>query len=235
MVGESIVVRLVLCMSVLISLLLTSSAQTCKSQTFTNNKVFTSCSDLPHLSSYLHWTYNQSTGKLDLAFRHSQITAPDRWVAWAINPDNNLNSAMIGAQALVAISQSSGAPTVYTSSIASYSTQLAEGNISYAHSGLSATRENSEITIYAILTLPMGTTSLVHLWQDGPLSGSTPQIHNTSSSNLQAKQNLHLLSGSAPTPAPAPAGSNVPSLSNRINVAAIHVLTTLSVVACILY
>ncbi|KAL2341371.1 hypothetical protein Fmac_009311 [Flemingia macrophylla] len=213
MVGDLTLVRLVLAMSLLSSLLLTSSAQTaCSSQTFTNNKVFTSCRDLPHLTSYLHWTFDQSTGKLELAFRHSGITQADRWVSWAINPNNNQNSAMIGAQALVAISQSSGAPTVYTSSISGYSTQLPEGNISYAHSGLSATRENSEITIYATLTLPNGTTTLVHLWQDGPLSGSTPQSHATASANLQSKESLDLLSGSSQ------AGSSGGSLRRRRNV-----------------
>nr|KYP62705.1 Auxin-induced in root cultures protein 12 [Cajanus cajan] len=188
--------RLVLAMCALSSLLLTTSAQTCKNQTFTNNKVFTSCRDLPHLTSYLHWTYEESTGKLEMAFRHGGINATDRWVAWGINPNNNLNSAMVGAQALVAISQSGGAPRVYTSSIAGYSTQLAEGNISYANSGLTGTRQDSEITIYATLTLPNGTTTLVHLWQDGPLSASTPQPHSMATSNLQAKETLDLLSGS---------------------------------------
>ncbi|TKY72240.1 integral to membrane [Spatholobus suberectus] len=209
MVGR---LRLVLAISVLSCLLLTSSAQTCKSQTFNNNKVFTSCSDLPHLTSYLHWTYDQATGKLDMAFRHAGITQTDRWVAWAINPNNDLTKAMNGAQALVAISQSGGTPTAYTSPIAGYQTQLAEGTISYNHTALSATRQNGEITIYASLTLPSGTTNLVHLWQDGPLSGSTPQIHSTSSSNTQAKESLDLVSGTSQ------AGSSGSSLRRRRNV-----------------
>lgn len=206
--------RLVLAICVLCCVFLTSSAQnTCQGKTLTNNKIYTSCRDLPHLTSYLHWNYDQNTRQLDLAFRHSGITSTNRWVSWAINPNNDLNSAMIGAQALVAIPQSSGAPRAYTSSISGYGTQLAEGNISYPHSGLTATYENNEVTIYATLTLPSGTTSLVHLWQDGPLSGSTPQAHDTSSSaNLQSKESLDLLSGASQ------AGSSGNSLRRRRNV-----------------
>jgi len=117
---------------------------------------------------------------------------------------------MIGAQALVAISESGGAPRVYTSSIPGYSTQLAEGDISYPHSGLTATRQNSEITIYATLTLPNGTTNLVHLWNDGPVSASTPSMHSTA--NTQSKESLNLLSGASQ------AGSSGDSLRRRRNV-----------------
>ena len=198
MVRKLVVVRLVLAISVLSSLLLTTSAQTaCKGQAFTENKVFTTCRDLPHLSSYLHWTFDQATGKLDIAFRHTGISGTDKWVAWAINPSNNLNSAMTGAQALVAIIPSSGAPNAYTSSIQNPGTTLAEGAISYNHSGLTATHQNTEVTIYATLTLPSGTTTLVHLWNDGPVSSGTPAMHAMTSSNTQSKESLDLLSGSS--------------------------------------
>ncbi|KAK7332404.1 hypothetical protein VNO80_29155 [Phaseolus coccineus] len=212
MVGKLMVVRLVLAVSVLSSLLLTTSAQsqTCESQTFTENKVFATCRDLSHLSSYLHWTYDQASGKLDIAFRHTGISATDRWVSWAINPNNDLSSSMMGAQALVAISESGGAPRAYTSSIQGYTTQLAEGNISYPHSGLTATRQNSEITIYATLTLQNNITNIVHLWNDGPLSSSIPSMHSTA--NTQSKESLDLLSGASQ------AGSSGDSLRRRRNV-----------------
>ncbi|RDY02670.1 Cytochrome b561 and DOMON domain-containing protein, partial [Mucuna pruriens] len=208
MVGKSLVVAI----CVLSSLLLTSSAQTCKNQTLNSNKMYATCRDLPQLNSYLHWTYDQATGKLDMAYRHTGITATDRWVAWAINPNNNLNSAMVGAQALVAVSQSGGAPKAYTSSISGYNTQLAQGSISYPFSNLTSTRQSSEITIYATLTLPTGTTNLVHLWNDGPLSGSTPGMHAQDNSNTQSKESLNLLSGSSQ------AGSSGNSLRRRRNV-----------------
>ncbi|KAE9609529.1 hypothetical protein Lal_00006268 [Lupinus albus] len=192
--------RAVLLLSVLSCVLLTSSyavAQTCRSHSFSNNNVFATCRDLPQLTSYLHWTYDQNSGKLDIAFRHDGITSTDRWVAWAINPKNVLDPAMIWAQAVVAILQSNGTTRVYTSSIGSTTTQLQEGSISYDVTGLSATYENNEVTIFATLTLPNGTTSLVHLWQDGALSSSSsiPQQHYQNPSHLSSKETLDLVSG----------------------------------------
>ncbi|KAK7292463.1 hypothetical protein RIF29_08244 [Crotalaria pallida] len=188
-------VVLLLLLPVLSCVVLTSYAQTCSSHIFSNNKVYATCRDLPQLTSYLHWSYDQATGELDIAFRHGGITSTDSWVAWAINPNNVLDPAMIGAQALVAIPQSSGSTRAYTSSIANTRTQLQEGNISYPVSGLSATYQNNEVTIFATLTLPNGTTSLVHLWQDGALSTSIPQQHYQNPSHLSSKETLDLISG----------------------------------------
>ena len=115
MVGKLLVMRLVLVIYMLSTVILKSSAQACKNKTFNDNKVFAKCRDLPQSSSYLYWTYDQATGKLDMTFTHAGITAPERWVT------------------------------------TNYSTHLEEGNISYPHSGLAATRQNNEITIYAIL------------------------------------------------------------------------------------
>jgi hypothetical protein len=190
--------RLALALCILSSVVLTSSAQTCKNQTFSNNKKFTTCRDLPQLTAYLHWSYDQPSGKLDIAFRHGGITSTNRWVAWAINPSNTLDPAMVGAQALVAIPQSSGSPKAYTSSIADTRTQLQEGSIRYPVSGFSATYQNNEVTIFATLTLPNGTTSIVHVWQDGiTTSDSTPQEHSHESSHSNSKEVLDLVSGTS--------------------------------------
>ncbi|KAL5066373.1 hypothetical protein RYX36_028110 [Vicia faba] len=190
--------RLTLALCVLSSVFLTSSAQTCKNQTFSNNKVFTTCRDLPQLTSYLHWSYDQPSGKLDIAFRHVGITSTNRWVAWAINPSNTIDPAMVGAQALVAIPQANGSPKAYTSSIANTLTTLQEGAISYPISGFSATYQNSEVTIFATLTLPNGTTSLVHVWQDGVLTSSgSPQEHSHESSHQNSRELLDLVSGTS--------------------------------------
>ncbi|CAI8614942.1 unnamed protein product [Vicia faba] len=85
--------------------------------------------------------------KLDIAFRHAGITSNDKWFSWAINPNDDLTSSMNGGQALVAITQSSGSLRAYTSSIMNFGTKLAESNISYSHSKLSATHANGEAAI----------------------------------------------------------------------------------------
>ncbi|RDX63969.1 Cytochrome b561 and DOMON domain-containing protein, partial [Mucuna pruriens] len=188
--------KLVLGLLVLSFVFETSLAQTCRNQTL-SNRVFATCRDLPELSAYLHWTYERASGKLEIAFQHAGITSTSRWVAWAINPGNNPDQAMIGAQALVAIPQSSGGPRVYTSSIANTNTQLEEGPIRYPVSGLTATYQNNQVTIFATLTLPNDTTSVLHVWQDGPVSGSTPQEHSHESSHQNSREILDLLSGSS--------------------------------------
>ncbi|KAJ1428672.1 DOMON domain [Sesbania bispinosa] len=121
-----------------------------------------------------------ATGNLDIAFRHPKITSTNRWVAWAINPKNDIDRAMPGAQALVVVVPQK--PILPPS--------LEQGNITYPITGLRATYQNNEVTIFATLTLPKSTKSLVHLWQDAPLSGSTPQAHDTEYDNTHSKETI---------------------------------------------
>ncbi|PON90234.1 Cytochrome b561 and DOMON domain-containing protein [Trema orientale] len=188
------ITRLVVLLSVFSTLFLSSSAQTCNSYSFSGNQAFTNCMDLPVLSSFLHWNYVQSTGKLQMAYRHTAVSS-NTWVSWAINP-NSLSSAMPGAQALVAVPQSGGAPKVYTSPIQGYQTSLAEGNLSYEVTGLTASYQNNEMIIFATWSLPTTTTKINQVWQAGPVSGTTLGAHSTTNSaNLNSKSALDLVSG----------------------------------------
>ncbi|XVF22395.1 hypothetical protein REPUB_Repub12eG0168600 [Reevesia pubescens] len=187
--------RLALSLSLFMYLIIPSYAQTCSNHAFSSNRVFKSCSDLPVLSSFLHYNYD-SSGKLEIAYRHTGITS-SRWVAWAINPTSK---GMVGSQALVAYQQTDGRMRVYTSPITQYQTQLREGNLSFDVSDLSATYANNEIIIFATLGLSNnGTTSLNQVWQEGALSGNTPQMHTTSGANIQSMGTLNILSGEAGT------------------------------------
>ncbi|GAV70164.1 DUF568 domain-containing protein, partial [Cephalotus follicularis] len=91
---------------------------TCSSQTFTNNNLYTHCLDLPTLTSYLHFTYDESNTTLSITF----IATPSKsngWIAWAINPTR---TGRVGAQSLVAYKDSStAAMTVKTYNISLYS------------------------------------------------------------------------------------------------------------------
>lgn len=182
--------KLVLLVSVLSSVYLTSSAQKCKEFVFPNQKVFANCTDLSQ-SSYIHWTSDPWSVKI--AFRHSGITLIDRWVAWGINANNNMNTSMIGAQVIVVKPQLSGAPKLYATHIGSYHTHLEEGDFLYPYDHLEATYQNNEVTIYGTFGLPKGTTSLVHLWQDGPLVGSVPHRHELDDAHLHSKAVLNLI------------------------------------------
>ncbi|XP_042477406.1 cytochrome b561 and DOMON domain-containing protein At5g47530-like [Macadamia integrifolia] len=180
----------VLLLFVLISLFLSSSAQTCSSYTFSSGKSFSKCSDLPVLNSYLYWTYYPSTGTADIAYRHTGVSS-SRWVAWAINPGSK--AQMVGAQALVAYKHSNGSILAYTSSISSYETTLQQSSLSFSVSNISAELVSNVMIIYATVKLP--STTVNHLWQDGPVSGNSPTSHQTSGNNLASAGSMNFLSG----------------------------------------
>ena len=183
--------ELVLSLSVLMSMIFSSTAQSCKSYALSSNKTFRACNDLPYLNSYLHWNYDSSSNKLQIAYRHTGITS-SRWVAWAINPTS---TGMAGSQALVAYQQTDGTMRAYTSPISSYQTSLQEGKLSFDVSDLSATLANNEIIIFATIGLSNTSTTVNHVWQDGAVSGNATQVHATSGANVQSMGTLNLLSG----------------------------------------
>ncbi|KAE7995267.1 hypothetical protein FH972_000086 [Carpinus fangiana] len=183
--------RVLVIFCLLLSLFLSSSAQTCEIYDFSSNKVFSSCYNLPCQNSFLHWNYNSSSGSLQIAFRHLMLTS--RWAAWAINP-NGLQTAMIGAQAVVAYQLTNGTMRAYTSQIKSYATTMPEGNLIYNVSDLTATYANNEIIVYATLGLPSDTTTINQVWQEGPVTNDSPGAHSFENDNTISFGTLNLLS-----------------------------------------
>ncbi|CDP18260.1 unnamed protein product [Coffea canephora] len=176
----------------LISLTKTSAQQNCSSYKFNTNNIFATCISLPVLNSFLHWNYHSSNHTVDIAYRHTGVTASD-WVAWALNPTG---SGMSGAQCLVGFRNSTGNFHVYTSPVAGYSTQLAEGTLSFGvpKSSGEFINNNTEMIIFATLQLPAGRTSFNQVWQSGPVSGNTPQAHS-GGDNLKSSGNVDFATG----------------------------------------
>ncbi|KAJ0252775.1 DOMON domain-containing protein [Hirschfeldia incana] len=169
-------------------------AQTCSNYKFSSNTLFESCNDLPVLDSFLHYTYDSSSGNLQIAYRHTKLTSK-KWVAWAVNPTS---TGMVGAQAIVAYPQSDGSVRAYTSAITSYETSLQEGDLSFNVSELSATYQNNEMIIFATLTLPLANGGNINtVWQDGSLSGKNLLPHPTSGNNSRSVSTLNLISGAS--------------------------------------
>ncbi|CAN1288785.1 Cytochrome b561 and DOMON domain-containing protein At5g47530 [Linum perenne] len=73
-----------------------SQAQTCNSQSFSRNQVYSTCVDLPALSSFLHWNFNQGNNTADIAFRKTGTTTSS-WVCWALNPAGGRTGATTAA------------------------------------------------------------------------------------------------------------------------------------------
>ncbi|KAK4743954.1 hypothetical protein SAY87_010266 [Trapa incisa] len=177
-------------------MLLSCNAQdNCSKYKFSSNQVFSSCSDLPYLNAFLHWNYDTSTGKVQLAYRHISVDT-SKWVAWAINPTS---TGMAGSQALVAYQLSDGSIRAYTSPITRTSgTTLAEGALSFDVSDISATYASGEMIIFATITPPGNSTTVNQVWQDGPIaSGGTPGQHPLSGSNVQSSGSINFASGLA--------------------------------------
>ncbi|KAL6274497.1 hypothetical protein ACE6H2_025189 [Prunus campanulata] len=172
--------------------LLVSPAQavTCTSQAFNNNKLYSNCTDLPFLSSYLHWTYNTSNSSLSIAFV-SMPSQSDGWVAWGINPTS---TKMAGAQILLAYNTDSGIPTVKTFNISSY-TSVVPGKLSFDIWDISSEFSNGTFKIFAAVKVPKNEKSVNQVWQVGPGVNQTsgfPDKHDIVGPNLKSFQTLYL-------------------------------------------
>ncbi|XP_073023388.1 cytochrome b561 and DOMON domain-containing protein At3g25290-like [Primulina eburnea] len=174
-----------------VSLIYPTHSATCTSQTFTNNKLYAFCNDLPFLSSYIHWAYDPAPRTLSIAF----IAPPDRpegWVSWAINPTD---TGMVGSQALVAFRDADGKMTVKTYNISSY--VLRESKVWYEVKEATAEFSGGVMRIFATLVLPEGAATTVNqVWQVGPsVTGGAPTKHAFQPANLNSKTRLDLLRG----------------------------------------
>ncbi|XP_078175852.1 cytochrome b561 and DOMON domain-containing protein At4g12980-like [Carex rostrata] len=166
-------------------------AASCSSETFSKNRFYTTCNDLPHLSSSLHFTYDSTNGTLSLAFVSTPASSSG-WVAWAINPTG---TGMIGSQALIAFKQPSGSMGVKTYSISGYA--IKESAISYKTSDLSAEYgSDGKIQMFANVVVGKGMTTLNQVWQvGGSVTNGVPDVHAMKSDNTASMGKLDLVNG----------------------------------------
>ncbi|KAM3326035.1 cytochrome and DOMON domain-containing protein [Capsicum chacoense] len=184
---------------VISSLISPSLSQTCSSQKFTNKKVYTRCSDLPALKSFLHWRYDAENSTLYIAFV-APPDKPDGWIAWAINPND---VGMVGAQTLFAFKNSKGEMVVKTYDISSYSSIKESSKLWFDVKEAAAEFSGGLMRLFATLVLPeKGKMTLNHVWQVGAsVTNGFPAKHNFQPANLNSKGTLDLLSGESKTDA----------------------------------
>ncbi|XP_065855084.1 auxin-induced in root cultures protein 12-like, partial [Euphorbia lathyris] len=197
--------------SLLISL---SNSLACTSQTFKSKKVFSNCTDLPYLKSFLHFTYNSTNSSLSIGFI-SPLAKPEGWVAWAINPTG---TGMIGSQALIAF-QSNGSLIVNTYNISMFPQQ---SKLSFDVWDLSTESDGKKIVIFTTVKVPEGATTVNQVWQVGPsVSKGVPDKHEMGEANKKYVGVLKFAGGGAPAPAPtavpAPAHGPKPKLNFPIS------------------
>ncbi|XP_058743477.1 auxin-induced in root cultures protein 12-like [Vicia villosa] len=204
---------LALTVSIFISLFPTNSALTCATQKLSPNHTFANCTDLPTLGATLHYTYNDTTRAISVAY---SATPPENgWVAWGINPTGG---KMVGTQALVAF-KNQDKVQVQLSNISSYGPITATNNLSVATSAVSGEEANGVITIFATVILPEKTdVNITQVWQVGPVVSGRPAKHGSTQDNLNAFAKLSVETtaiggansttggGNSTAPAPSAAG-----------------------------
>ncbi|KDP26569.1 hypothetical protein JCGZ_17727 [Jatropha curcas] len=183
-----------LCIALLIS---PSNSLKCTSQKFRKNIVFSNCTDLPVLNSFLHFTYNSSNSSLSIAFIATP-PKPEGWVSWAINPTEE---CMIGSQALIAFkSDGSDSVTVNTYNISSFNPPVVS-KLSFDVWDLSAESDGENFTIFATVKVVTSAGRVNQVWQvGGAVSNGFPQIHAMDDANMNSKGVLEL---AAPPTAPS--------------------------------
>lgn len=182
---------LLLAVAVVVAGLVSSAGGTCSSQTFSGNRLYSLCADLPTLSSSLHWTYDPSSSSLSLAFVAAP-PSPAGWVAWAVNPTA---SGMVGAQSLVAFHLPDGSLSVKTFNVSSYG-PVSPSPIAFDVSDTEAEYAGGEMRMFARVALPAGLTKVNQVWQVGPsVTNGLPDRHAFDPPNLNAKGTLDLTKG----------------------------------------
>ncbi|KAJ4836760.1 hypothetical protein Tsubulata_031064, partial [Turnera subulata] len=167
-----------------------SPTQACHSLTFRDNQAYATCNDLLRLNSYLYWNYYPANQTADIAFRKPE-TSTSNWIAWALNPGGQM---MAGSQALVAYQDSDGNMVAYATPV-SGSPTMKPGNLSFGVSNLRAEYSGGEMIIYATLQLDSTLLSTNHVWQEGPMRGGSPRMHNLSEDNMLSFGTLNFASG----------------------------------------
>uniref|UniRef100_A0ACD6AM21 Uncharacterized protein n=1 Tax=Avena sativa TaxID=4498 RepID=A0ACD6AM21_AVESA len=172
-----------------------AAAGACAAETFSNNRVYAACSDLPTLGASVHWTYDAAASSLSVAF----VAAPPSaggWVAWGLNPTGE---SMSGTQALVAAPKDGGAGYgVDTYDISGYSLGAPKA-ISYPTTDLAAeVAADGRVQMFGKLTLNNASGDVVNqIWQVGAVSSGSILPHAMDTANKAAMGKLNLVTGAS--------------------------------------
>ncbi|KAJ4846163.1 hypothetical protein Tsubulata_025106, partial [Turnera subulata] len=188
-----------------------SPTQACHSLTFRDNQAYATCNDLLRLNSYLYWNYYPANQTADIAFRKPE-TSTSNWIAWALNPGGQM---MAGPQALVAYQDSDGNMVAYATPVSGTPT-MKPGNLSFGVSNLRAEYSGGEMIIYATLQQDSTLLSTNHVWQEGPVRGGSPRMHDLSEDNMLSFGTLNFASGTVTSPSSTGGGINSKALLKNL-------------------
>ncbi|KAI6700329.1 hypothetical protein NL676_014653 [Syzygium grande] len=123
-----------------------SLARTCQSHAFSGNRDYASCAELPVLSSYLLWNYDETSNDRQhrLPGHQSHVVQPRR-----LGPSTPPGRPDGGFASTRRLPNSSGSMWAYTASVDSYQTCLTPGNLNFGVLNISAVLESCDMTIFA--------------------------------------------------------------------------------------
>jgi hypothetical protein len=159
-----------------------SAAQSCASDTFSNNQAYESCASLPRLGATLHYNYTADTNTVSVAFRAPPLDKGG-WVAWGLNPNG---TGMVGTQAVVAFQHSNGSLVAYPTLLDSYAPSMAPAELGFPVSDVAAEHlSGKEMVVYATVALPGKGSKFNHVWQQGSsVVDGVPAAHPTTGDNI---------------------------------------------------
>ncbi|XP_031099640.1 auxin-induced in root cultures protein 12 [Ipomoea triloba] len=193
-----------------------AAALQCTSQTFSTKAHYDTCSDLPTLKAFLHWTYNETKSTLSVAFVAAPAAA-DGWIAWGINPTG---AGMIGTQAFIAFKDAQGKVAVKTYNLTSYGAITPQKLSLTVLDSRAEAAADGKMRIFATVELPEKMATVNHVWQVGAsVKDGIPQKHQMLQENLDAKASLQLTAGNTISDAPSPTAAAAPGGGDGKNTA----------------
>ncbi|XP_057984524.1 cytochrome b561 and DOMON domain-containing protein At4g17280-like [Hevea brasiliensis] len=141
-------------------------AQVSSSYAFFSNQVFSTCSDLPLLSSFLCWSYHPSNLTADIAFRKTGASTTN-----------------------------CGVLTAYTTPITSFSLSMQQGDLSFQVSNLKTEYSSGEMIIFATQHLTDSLLSTNQVWQEGNMTGTTFNAHSMDSAHTLSVGTINFATG----------------------------------------
>ncbi|KAI4326364.1 hypothetical protein MLD38_031686 [Melastoma candidum] len=178
---------------------ISQSCSAARSLPFANAiSLYSNCVDLSTLGASLHYTYDPTNSTLSLSY---VATAPSSsgWISWALNPNPNpAEAGMIGAQAVIAFKDGTGAVVAKTYNVTAYGS-VTESPISYE-----TWDRTAEVATGGIMRLSakfkVGADAVAkglnQVWQvGGSVADGVPQMHELKEGNKNAKGVLDVVSG----------------------------------------
>ncbi|KAJ7298999.1 hypothetical protein O6H91_22G028700 [Diphasiastrum complanatum] len=181
-----------------VSMIASVSGQLCSTQQSFNGtkRTFSKCQVLGSQSASIAWSLDPTTNQVQISFSGQGLPSSG-WVGWGLNPSALL---MAGTSALIAFKDSQGKSTMLqyklTAEVQDGLSTLSPGVTDLVVLDQAVEISGTQFQMFATLQLKPNQTSVNLIWNRGPgVSGTSPEPHNISPTDLQGRKSIDLSSG----------------------------------------